>query len=98
MTTPRRILVATLALLGVVGLLATPAFAAENAPGQALEIAPPVINIKANPGETVKTTISLRDVSTSPLVVRNQINDFVAAGEDGTPKILLDDTAESSPY
>lgn len=68
--------------------------------GQALEIAPPVLNIKANPGETVQSKISLRDVSPSPLVVRNQVNDFVAAGEDGTPKILLDEdtTAEPSPY
>ncbi|MBC7512218.1 hypothetical protein H7142_00980 [Candidatus Saccharibacteria bacterium] len=67
--------------------------------GQALEIAPPVLNIKANPGDVVKSTISLRDVSTSPLVVRNQINDFVAAGEDGTPKLLLDEeAAEPSPY
>ena len=67
--------------------------------GQALEIAPPVLNIKANPGDVVKSTISLRDVSTSPLVVRNQINDFVAAGEDGTPKLLLDEEgAEPSPY
>lgn len=78
------------------------AFAATTSPnqnvGQALEIAPPVLNLKADPGETIKTTINLRDVSSSALVVRNQINDFVAAGEDGTPKLLLDENAEASPY
>lgn len=92
-------------VIAVTALTAVPASAvAQTTPnqnvGQALEIAPPVLNIKANPGETVRTNISLRDVSTSPLVVRNQINDFVAAGEDGTPKLLLDENgnAESSPY
>ena len=96
-----RNILATLFIAGagiVAALAGVPAYAANTTSGQALEIAPPVLNIKANPGETVKTTISLRDVSTSPLVVRNQINDFVAAGEDGTPKLLLDSSKEESPY
>jgi hypothetical protein len=98
MTISRRIIITTLALSSFFNLLSIPTFAATGAPGQALEIAPPVLNIKANPGETVKTVINLRDVSTSSLVVRNQINDFIAAGEDGTPKILLDDNDQTSPY
>lgn len=65
--------------------------------GQALEIAPPVINISANPGQTVTTQIKLRDVSTSKLLVKSQVNDFVAAGEDGTPKLILDE-GETNPY
>jgi hypothetical protein len=56
--------------------------------GQALEIAPPLITLTANPGQTIKTDIKLRDVSGGKLLVTNQINDFTAAGEDGTPKIL----------
>lgn len=67
------------------------------AAGQALEIAPPVLNISANPGQTVTTQIKLRDVSTSKLLVKSQVNDFVAAGEDGTPKLLLDNN-EPNPY
>lgn len=99
----RRTVLSAFAVIMALSMVAPlAAFAATSSPnqnvGQALEIAPPVLNIKANPGETVKTTISLRDVSTSPLVVRNQINDFVAAGEDGTPKLLLDENAEESPY
>ena len=95
----RRIALSALAFtIALSSLVPLSAFAANQDVGQALEIAPPVLNIKANPGEAVKTTISLRDVSTSPLVVRNQINDFVAAGEDGTPKLLLDENAEPSPY
>lgn len=101
MTHFRRIALATLAFvttLGTVTPLTAHAANANQNVGQALEIAPPVLNIRANPGETVRSTINLRDVSSSPLVVRNQINDFVAAGEDGTPKILLDDSGEESPY
>ncbi len=68
-----------------------------NTSGQALEIGPPVINLTANPGETVKTQINLRDVSPNKLLVKGQINDFEAEGEDGTPKISLDD-GETNPY
>lgn len=104
MTSLRRTILSAAALIaGLSSLAAVPAFAvtaANQNAGQALEIAPPVLNIKADPGEVVKSEIKLRDVSTSPLVVRNQINDFVAAGEDGTPKLLIDEygNAESSPY
>lgn len=57
--------------------------------GQALEIAPPIITLTVNPGQTVKTQIKLLDISKTDLIVTNDINDFVANGEDGTPKILL---------
>jgi len=74
--------------------------AANQNVGQALEIAPPVLNLTADPGQTINTKIILRDVSTSKLVVRNEINDFVAdeTKEDGTPKLLIDATDEQSPY
>lgn len=66
--------------------------------GQALEIAPPVLNLSGNPGQTIKSEISLRDVSTSNLVVTGEVNDFTAGSdEDGTPKILLEE-GEKSPY
>ncbi len=76
----------------------TMATAANQDVGQALEIAPPVLNLTADPGETLTTEIILRDVSPSPLIVRNQINDFVASGEDGTPKLLLEESDGESPY
>lgn len=81
-----------------VGLSQTSSALQAPATGQALEIAPPVLNLRADPGQTVTSTIQLRDVTSSPLIVRNQINDFVANGEDGTPRILLDENAEDSPY
>lgn len=65
--------------------------------GQALEIAPPVVTLSVNPGQSTKVQIFLRDVSPSTVVVTGQVNDFVAAGEDGTPKILLEDKG-NNPY
>ena len=71
--------------------------ATPNNSGQALEIAPPVVTISVNPGQSVKTQLFLRDVSQSNLVVTSEVDDFVAAGEDGTPKILLKDEG-ANPY
>jgi hypothetical protein len=79
----------------VIGLLLTTPLHAVTAPsnsGQALEIGPPVINLSADPGTSVSAQISLRDVSNTNLLVTGQVNDFVAGGEDGTPKIILDNT------
>lgn len=80
----------------------TPAVPAPSAPspstsGQALEIAPPILTLRADPGQTITAQINIRDISRTKLQVSSQVNDFRAAGEDGTPKILLDET-ESDPY
>lgn len=74
----------------ILGVNAPAVLAASSAPGtgQALEIAPPLITLSANPGQTVKAQVDLRDITNGDLVVTNQINDFVAEGEGGTPKIL----------
>lgn len=65
--------------------------------GQALEIAPPVLNLTGNPGQVLKTQISLRDVSSGALLVTGEVNDFTASGEDGTPKIIMEE-GEPNPY
>lgn len=73
------------------------AFAVNDSSGQALEIAPPVITLTADPGQTLNTQINLRDISNSPLIVTGTVNDFAAQGEEGLPKIDVDN-AEPSPY
>lgn len=78
----------------------TPAAIAATNPagtGQALEIAPPVITMTVNPGQVVHTQINIRDVASGKLIVDGEANDFVAAGEDGTPKILLNNK-DKDPY
>lgn len=97
-----RLITATLiSLFAVVTLVATPSVVnAQTASGggQALEIGPTVLNLTANPGETINATINIRDISTSNLIVRGEINDFTAsANEDGIPKIITD-TSTDNPY
>jgi len=87
-------LVTYFAFLGTPTVLAaTPAPAAPNPAktGQALEIAPPIAYINADPGQTIKTQILIRDISSGNLLVAGQVNSFTAGGEDGTPKIILDE-------
>lgn len=74
-----------------------PTTAATPGSGQALEIAPPLVTLTANPGQTVTATLKLRDVSKTNLLVTNEINDFVANGENGTPKILTGNDS-NNPY
>lgn len=82
-------------LLGFI--LQSTAQAAPAPTPQALEIAPPVVTISAKPGEVIKANISIRNVSTANMVAKNEINDFTAAGEDGTPKLLLEE-GQTTPY
>jgi hypothetical protein len=65
--------------------------------GQGLEISPPLAELSADPGETVEATIKVRNVTEQTLLVTAEVNDFVAAGEDGQPKLLLEE-GEESPY
>lgn len=67
--------------------------------GQALEISPPLLTLEADPGATVKAQLQLRNVSQADLIVSAGVNDFVASGEGGTPKILLDEEEmDDNPY
>jgi len=84
--------------LSVLGLLVVPSLAsAQEGAGQGLEISPPLADIKANPGESKTVQIYVRNVTNQTLIVSGEVNDFVAAGEDGQPKLLLED-GEDSPY
>lgn len=89
-------LVITAGLLpGVTVKAATPAPA--SSAGQALEIAPPLVYLKVDPGQSTTAQIKIRDVSNSPLNVTGDVNDFVANGENGTPKVLLNEN-QADPY
>jgi len=83
-------------LLLAVGPLfvATSATAADaGSTGQGLEISPPVIELSANPGQTVTTSIRVRNVTKGELIAKGKADDFGAsASEDGQPKLLLDET------
>ena len=93
------LMVFVLGMISPAVLAATPAPAQSNPTnnGQALEIAPPLIYLTVNPGQTVKTQILIRDISSGDLIVTGQVNDFVADGETGAPKVLLNN-GTSDPY
>lgn len=86
-------LLAAAPALAVAAPTSVPAAAANN--GQGLEISPPVIQLSANPGQTVNVAIKLRDITSGPLVVTGKADDFGAKDETGNPQILLDETGAS---
>lgn len=81
-----------------IAIAAAPAVVdAQGSGGQGLEIAPPLLDLKADPGQVLKAQIRVRNVTQSKLVTTAQFEDFVAQGEEGQPKILLNPN-EKSPY
>lgn len=89
----RRLLIAISTLV----VLLVPNLAAAQTAGQGLEISPPLKELKADPGQTITIQVRLRNVTKGTLVTKDEVNDFVAAGEDGQPKLLLGEN-EQSPY
>lgn len=87
------LLVATTLLSPGLLLAATPTPA--PTPGEGLEISPPVIELKADPGQTITTQIRLRDITKGPLTARAHVDDFGAEGESGQPNILLNETGST---
>ena len=85
---------AVVALVLVAGPSAYAATAPANgSPGQGLEISPPIIELSANPGQTITTSIRIRNVTKGELIAKGKADDFGAGtGEDGQPKLLLDET------
>lgn len=74
---------------------ATPApapAAANGSSGQGLEISPPVVELSANPGDTLTVNIRVRNVTKGELIAKGKADDFGAGtAEDGQPKLLLDE-------
>jgi len=74
----------------------TPTPDAAGSPGQGLEISPPVIELSADPGQTVTASIRLRNVTKGELIAKGKADDFGASSdESGQPKLLLDETGET---
>lgn len=93
------------AVLAVMMTVGAPVFAvAAPAPaptpngsaGQGLEISPPVMELSADPGQTVTASIRVRNVTKGELIAKGKADDFGAgSGEDGQPKLLLDETGST---
>lgn len=70
---------------------------AQTTPGQGLEISPPLVDVKTDPGKTVSFNIRVRNITKNTLVATAEINDFIAQGENGQAKLLVNNN-ETSPY
>lgn len=70
---------------------------AQGKSGQAFSISPPLVDMKAKPGQTVTAKITLTNVSNGELLIKNQFNDFGAKNETGEPSIVFDDN-DSTAY
>lgn len=66
--------------------------------GQGLEISPPLIELTVDPGQQVSFDIKIRNITTGTLIAKPAIDDFTAEGEDGQPKLLLEESPEPNPY
>ena len=88
------VIAAVFLILSVAGL----GFAQEATPGQGLEISPPLVELNTDPGKTVTFEIRLRNITQGTLIAKSDVDDFVAQGEEGQPKLLTEANAEPSPY
>ncbi len=64
---------------------------------QAFSISPPLIELTADPGQTVKASIKFTNVSGDELLIKTQVNDFGAKNETGEPNIIFEDV-ENGAY
>ncbi len=66
--------------------------------GQAFSISPPVVELKSNKGDKVNVTIKLTNLSSGPLTITAEANDFGAKNETGEPNIIFDESGKDSIY
>jgi len=86
----------TLAIV-IVAMGWTAPVAAVSSPTQGLQISPAVIEINAQPGQTINFQLKLTDISGGALNARMSVNDFRAKNEYGDPEIILD-PSETTQY
>ncbi len=79
--------------LGMLWLAPLPAVAEG---GQAFSISPPLVELTADPGQTVSAKIKLTNISSDDLLIKMQFNDFGAKNETGEPNIIFDDTQNTA--
>ena len=65
--------------------------------GQGLEISPPLIELSADPGDRIVAEVSVRNITDIDVIASGDVRDFLARGETGEPRILLD-MDEESPF
>lgn len=92
----KHVFIAFIALIGIsIVTLGNPGMANAES-GQAFSISPPLLELNANPGETINAEIKLTNVSAGPLSMSAQTNDFGSKNETGEPNIIFDTDKNTS--
>jgi hypothetical protein len=75
-----------------VGFYINPIFALSASPNtaQGIEISPTLVELNATKLKTYNITLNVTNVTSSDLIYQTTVDDFNAAGETGSPHIILD--------
>lgn len=79
-----------LILLVLACALVAPAMTANAQGGQAFSVSPPLIELAADPGQTVTASIKFTNIANNDELVDTEVNAFAAKNENGEPSILFD--------
>lgn len=66
--------------------------------GQGLEISPPTVELSVDPGSRHDFKVKVKNITSQTVVVKPSVHDFLARGEDGTPRFLIDEEVNDNPY
>lgn len=93
---------ALLSIFGVLllGLIALPIARAQNnqGSGSGLLLSPTRTEIGGQPGEKKTFSITVKNVTNGNVVAKAVVNDFESDGVSGSPKLIVDETREKTPY
>ncbi len=66
--------------------------------GSGLQLSPTRTEITATPGESKTFTMSLKNVTQGDVTAKAFLNDFESDGQSGTPKIIVDENKDKTPF
>ncbi len=99
-----RVLIKRLLTLGIAAFIigaiifgqSSTSYAQQNTSGNGLEISPALAELNAVRGSTYRININVTNVTENVLEFENFINDFGSKDETGTPRVILDETPNTS--
>ncbi len=95
----RRYAVALVALISLVVFTISPIYAAtNNNQGSGLRVSPVRTDLTINPGKTQTTYVSIRNLTTTKVILQVFINDFSASGNSGNPALNINNTNTYNPH
>ena len=82
-------------LIASIGALLPAKTSSAQVPSTGIAITPPLFEVSANPGETIKNSIRVDNLTSQPLPLSTARKDFVALGEEGQAELTEKPTSYS---